>query len=271
MTTEINTSEDFAKRLRYLTLNMVNRGKSSHIGAILSMADLMAVLYHEFLNVDPNEPKKDDRDRFILSKGHAGAGVYASLALRGFFPEKELYKHYQDGSIFSGHVSHKGVPGVEFSTGSLGHGLPVATGMAYAAKLKGDNHRVVCVLGDGELDEGSNWESIMFAPHHGLDNLIAIIDYNKLQSLDTCENTLALEPLTDKWESFGWHVQKFDGHNHDEIKEALANCTSTGKPHVLIADTVKGKGISFMEQQVLWHYRPPNQEELEAAIKELEQ
>ena len=270
MTTEIKSSEDFAKRLRYLALNMVNRGKSSHIGAVLSMADLMAVLYHEFLNVSPDNPKMENRDRFILSKGHAGAGVYASLAIKGFFPEKELYKHYQDGSIFSGHVSHKGVPGVEFSTGSLGHGLPVATGMAYAGKLKGDDHKVVCILGDGELDEGSNWESIMFAPHHKLDNLIAIIDYNKLQSLDLVSNTLGLEPLVDKWESFGWHVQKINGHNHEEIKEALGNCKKNDKPHVLIADTVKGKGVSFMENQVLWHYRPPNEEELSKALEELE-
>lgn len=261
----------FAKRLRQHALKMTHHGKSSHIGSILSIADILAVLYHDFLNVNPNDPRWSERDRFILSKGHAGAGVYAALALRGFFPEDMLLEHYQDGSIFSGHVSHKGVPGVEFSTGSLGHGFPVATGMAYAAKLASQQHRVCVLMSDGELDEGSNWEAAIFAAHHRLNQLIVIIDANNLQSLDTVSNTLNLEPLSDKWQSFGWHVQDIDGNNIADISAALSQCQNEpSKPHCIIARTTKGKGVPFMENEVLWHYRSPNQEELDNALAALE-
>src|SRR3989338_8319669 len=184
-----------AKKIRLHAVQMTSRGVSSHVASILSMADLLAVLYGSVLKVDPKKPAWPDRDRFILSKGHGGAGVYAALAERGFFPIEWLESHYQDGSLLSGHVSHKGLPGVEMSTGSLGHGLSVGTGMAYGAKLDCLKHRVFVLLSDGECDEGSNWEAILFAAHHKLDNLVAIVDYNKIQSLKSVSETLELEPF----------------------------------------------------------------------------
>lgn len=259
-----------AKRIRLHALRMTSLGGSSHIGSILSMTDLVAVLYGAILRVDPQNPKWPERDRFILSKGHAGAGVYAALAEKGFFDVKTLDKHYQDGSILSGHISHKGVPGVELSTGSLGHGLSVGAGMAYGAKLDQQQHKIFVLMSDGECDEGSNWEAILFAAHHGLDNLVAIVDYNKLQSIGPVSETLALEPFADKWRSFGWSVREIDGHDHAEINEALANLPlGVGKPHCVIAHTTKGKGVSFMENSVLWHYRTARGEEYAAALKEL--
>lgn len=262
-------SVELAKKLRRHVVNMTNRGKSAHVGSALSMADIIAVLYADVLNVDPAAPDHPDRDRFILSKGHAGACVYAALAERGFFSTDVLETHYQDGSKLSGHVSHKGVPGVELSTGSLGHGLPVAAGMAYAAKLAGGKHRVVVVMSDGECDEGSNWEAILFAAHHGLSNLTAIVDYNKIQSLATVSETLDLEPFRDKWVSFGWDVREVDGHDHADLKRAMGT-PHPERPSVVIAHTIKGKGVSFMENTVLWHYRTPQGDELDAALEELE-
>jgi transketolase len=235
------------------------------------MADLVAVLYGRILLLNPSDPRLPERDRFVLSKGHAGAGVYAALAETGFFPVEVLQTHYQDGSNLSGHVSHKGVPGVEFSTGSLGHGLPVGAGMAYAAKLRGGRNRVFVLLSDGECDEGSNWEAILFAAHHRLDNLIAIIDYNKIQSLASVSETLALEPFADKWRSFGWSVRETDGHDHAQLIDLLQQVPfEPDRPTCVIAHTIKGKGVSFMENTVLWHYRSPQGEEFEAALAELE-
>jgi transketolase len=260
-----------ANKIRKHALRMTSLGGSSHIGSIFSMADLVAVLYGEILQIDPKNSLWSDRDRFILSKGHAGAGIYAALAECGFFPISELDKHYQDGSNFSGHVSHKGIPGVEVSTGSLGHGLSIGTGMAYSAKLDRRCHRVVVLMSDGECDEGSNWEAILFAAHHNLDNLIAIVDYNKLQSITSVKETLNLEPFVDKWRSFGWTVQEVDGHKHEHIKNACLGLPfSQGKPSCIIAHTIKGKGVSFMENSVLWHYRTARGGEYEAALKELE-
>tara|TARA_Y100000748_G_C15501678_1_gene490388 strand:+ start:2251 stop:2967 length:717 start_codon:yes stop_codon:yes gene_type:complete len=238
------------------------------VGSALSIADILAVLYTN-MNVDPKDPSNPKRDRFILSKGHAGAAVYAVLAELDFFSKEILDTHYQDGSILSGHVSHKGVPGVEFSTGSLGHGLSVATGFALAAKRKSLNFNSYALLSDGELDEGSNWEAILFAPHHNLNNLTCIVDYNKLQSLTSVKETLNLEPLVDKILSFGWDVFDIDGHNHDDIKNAIK--AKTSKPKFIIANTTKGKGISFMENKVVWHYRSPNEDELIKGLKELEE
>jgi transketolase len=263
------TTEQLANRIRRHALRMTSVGGSSHIGSVLSMSDLLAVLYGETLKVFPAQPRHPERDRFILSKGHAGAGVYATLAECGFFPIEKLKTHYQDGSDLSGHVSHKGVPGVEFSTGSLGHGLPVATGMAYAAKLRGQSHRVVCLLSDGECDEGSNWEALLFAAHHKLSNLTAIIDYNKIQSLAPVAETLALEPLADKLVAFQWRVVEVDGHDHPQIASALKP-THDDRPTCVIAHTTKGKGVSFMENSVLWHYRTARGEEFDAALAELE-
>jgi transketolase len=250
---------------------MTNLGVSSHIASILSMADILAVLYGKVLCFKSEEPKWAGRDRFILSKGHAGAGVYATLAESGFFPVEKLQSHYQDGSDLSGHVSHKGIPGVEFSTGSLGHGLPVAAGMALAAKINNKKNRVFVLLGDGECDEGSNWEAILFAAHHKLDNLVAIVDRNMLQSIYSTEETLSLEPFAEKWKAFGWNVVEVDGHNHEEILNACkARLEVQNKPLCIIASTIKGKGVSFMENNILWHYRSPQGSEFEAAIRELE-
>jgi len=259
-----------AKKIRIHALRMTSQGGSAHVGSALSIADLLAVLYGRVLSVNPVNPRWEARDRFILSKGHAGVAVYATLAECGFFLVEKLDTHYQNGSDLSGHVSHKGIPGVELSTGSLGHGLPVGAGMAYGAKLDGKDHRIFTLLGDGECDEGSNWEAILFAAHHRLDNLVAIIDYNKIQSLTSVANTLALEPFTDKWRSFGWAVAEVDGHNHQEISEVLQRVPfSEGQPSCLIAHTVKGKGVSFMENTVLWHYRTARGEEYDAALREL--
>jgi len=263
-------SKKLAKNIRLHCVKMANSGKGSHIGSALSIADILAVLYFDVLKIDPLNPKSKNRDRFILSKGHAGAAVYAVLAEMGFFEVEKLSTHYQNGSDLSGHVSHKGIPGVELSTGSLGHGITVATGMAKAAKLNKMQHKIFVLLSDGECDEGTTWEAAMFSSHHKLNNLIAIIDYNKIQSLDSVSNTLELEPFSDKWRSFGWSVIEIDGHNHVEIKKIFSKVhANKNKPTVIIANTIKGKGVSFMENKVLWHYRSPQGEEFRNAMEEL--
>ncbi len=262
-------SYKLAYRIRCHGLEMTHVSHGSHIGAVMSVADIVAVLYADLLNVDPKNPQKEDRDRFILSKGHAGASVYAALAEKGFFDTKELLTHYADGSRLSGHVSHKGIPGVELSTGSLGHGLSVAVGMAYAAKLQGHTYKVVVVMGDGECNEGSIWEASLFAHHHKLDNLIAIVDHNKIQGITFCEDTMSIDPLWKKFEDFGYQVYNIDGHNHDAIRNAYT-APSNGLPKMIVANTVKGKGVSFMENDNLWHFRWPREEEMEMALKELE-
>ncbi len=263
-------TQKLAARIRRRALHMTSRGGSSHIGSVFSMTDILAVLYGKIAKFDPTEPRHPNRDRIILSKGHAGAGVYAVLAEMGFFPFENLDSHYQDGSKLSGHVSHKGIPGVEFSTGSLGHGLPVATGMAYAAQLQNQLHRVFVLLSDGECDEGSNWESILFAAHHGLSQLVVIVDYNKLQSLASIDETLRLEPFADKWRAFGWAVKEIDGHDHDALESTLRSIPfEIGRPSCVIAHTTKGKGVSFMENSVLWHYRTARGDEFESALTEL--
>jgi transketolase len=264
-----NSSQLFSQKISIHALHMTSLGGSSHIGSALSISDIIAVLYSEVLNVDPKNPKWPQRDRFILSKGHAGAIVYAALAERGFFDVETLKSHYQNGSIFSGHVSHKGIPGVEVSTGSLGHGLSIGVGIAKAAKIDNASYKTYVVLSDGECDEGSNWEAILFASHHQLDNLIAIVDYNKLQSLKSTHDTLNLEPFRQKWESFGWNVMEVDGHNHTELKHAFSS-TVAKKPLCILAHTTKGKGVSFMENNVLWHYRTARGDEFDKALVELE-
>jgi transketolase len=235
------------------------------------MADLLAVLYGKVLRVDPARPNWAERDRFILSKGHGAAILYAALAERGFFPKEWLDTYYQDGSVLVGHVTSHGVPGIEISAGSLGHGLPIGCGMALAGRRENKSYRVFVMLSDGELDEGSNWEAILFAPQHQLDNLIAIVDYNKIQSFGAVSEVIELAPLADKWRAFRWAVQEIDGHDHAQIQSALSSVPfEPCKPSVIIAHTVKGKGVSFMENQLAWHYKSPNDEQLAQALAELE-
>ncbi len=259
--------------IRRNALEMTHISRGSHIGSVFSVAEIIAVLYTGVLNVDPANPAKADRDRMILSKGHAGSAVYAALAERGFFPVEQLKTHYGNGSLLSGHVSHKGIPGVEVSTGSLGHGLGIGVGMALGAKKDRETWRTWVVLGDGECDEGSVWEAALQAAQYGLDRLCAIVDYNHMQSLFTVEETLRLEPFEQKWKDFGWNAESVDGHDVKALRAACARAVSnagSGKPSVILAHTVKGKGVSFMENNILWHYRTPQGEEYEAALKELE-
>lgn len=264
------TPEELAARIRIHAVEMTHRGHSSHVGSALGMADILGALYGAVLNFRPEEPSWAGRDRVILSKGHAGSAMYAALAETGFFDPTLLRQHCADGSILSGHVSHKGVPGVEFSTGSLGHGLGVAAGMALAAYRASAKHRVFCILSDGECDEGSVWEAALFAGHHGLTNLVAVVDYNKIQSLASVDETLRLEPFADKWRAFGWRVQEVSGHDLNALQDALAICPmDQTEPTVVLAHTTKGKGVSFMEGSVLWHYRSPQGAEYKAALTEL--
>jgi transketolase len=268
--TDSNGTHTLARSIRTHALQMASIGGGSHIGAIFSCADILAVLYGGILNVDPANPDLSTRDRFVLSKGHAGAGLYAALAERGFFPINKLLTHYQDGSDLCGHVSHD-LPGIDVSTGSLGHGLSIAAGMAYSAKLKSASHRVLCLLSDGECDEGSTWEAALFAAHHGLSNLTVIVDYNRIQGLAPVSEVIELEPFSDKWRAFGWRVCEVDGHDHEALSTALrAVPLAPGRPSCLIARTTKGKGVSFMENTVLWHYRIPRGAEFDAALAELE-
>jgi len=258
-----------ATSLRAHALRMVHRAGSSHIGGCLSAADLLAVLYGNILQIDPSQPDMLDRDRFILSKGHAVAVVYAALAERGFFPLEWLDTFYQDGSHLGGHITY-GIPGVEVSAGSLGHGLSIGCGMALGGRRDNRNYRVFVLLSDGECDEGSTWEAALFAPHHHLDNLVAIVDYNKIQSFGATKAVLDLDPLADKWKAFGWGVREIDGHNLRQIGEALQSIPfQQRRPSLIVAHTVKGKGVSFMENQLAWHYRYPDDEQLRLALREL--
>ena len=270
---DVRDPKTLAWLIRRNGLEMTHLSRGSHIGSVLSVAEIIAVLYARVLNVDPKEPKKPDRDRLILSKGHAGSAVYAALAETGFFPVEQLKTHYANGSILSGHVSHKGVPGVEVSTGSLGHGLSVGAGMALGAKMDGAQWRTYVVLGDGECDEGSVWEAALQAAQYKLDRLIAVVDYNHMQSLATVDETLRLEPFEQKWKDFGWNAISVDGHDTEALLKAFEwakENAGSRKPSVILAHTVKGKGISFMENNILWHYRTPQGEEYDAALKELE-
>lgn len=253
----MNTA-DYARRIRSLAIDMVAAANASHIGGALSMADILAVLYADIVTIRPDQPDWPDRDRVILSKGHCCTAMYAALAVRGFFPVAELADYGKDGSRLMAHVSH-GVPGVELSTGSLGHGLPFGVGRALAGKRCGRPWRVFVVMSDGELDEGSNWESFLFAPQHGLDNLVAIVDYNKIQSLGRVDDVITLEPLVAKLAAFRWSVREVDGHDHAAIKRSLeALPWQAGRPSCLIAHTVKGKGVDFMEDSLEWHYKSPH-------------
>lgn len=263
-------SMELAWKIRRHAIEMTHRSGASHIGAILSIADIVAVLYST-MRIFPEEPENDLRDRFILSKGHAGAAIYAVLAESGFFPLEDLKSYYANGSRLSGHISHKEVPGVEISTGSLGHGICVGAGMALAAKMDEKRHHVYVVVGDGECDEGSVWEAALFANHFRLKNFTVIVDHNKFQGMGPCESAMELLNLAAKWAAFGWRVIEIDGHNHEQLRQAMSKQEELNdKPVCIIAHTIKGKGISFMENQILWHYRDPQDEFYERAVRELE-
>ncbi len=262
-------SVELAQKARIDALKMVHSANASHIGSALSIIDILSVLYTDVINIDPSNPNEENRDRFILSKGHACVGVYSILANINLLNKKMLNEYGQNESILMNHISHK-VPGVEFSTGSLGHGLPFGIGKAIASKRSGSNWKTYVLLSDGEMQEGSNWEALMFSSHHKLNNLIAIIDYNNLQSLTTVQETLNIEPLEDKLVSFGWNVYMIDGHNHNDIKNAFnASAKEKNKPSIVVCKTTKGKGVSFMENEVAWHYKSPNDTELQMAINEI--
>ena len=270
MTTERDTITALARRTRAHTLRMVHQAKSSHIGSCFSMTDLLAALYGAVLRVDPRRPDWPERDRFILSKGHAAAALYATLAECGFFPVDWLDTYCRDGSRLAGHVTHHGVPGVDMSSGSLGHGLSLACGMALAARADRQPWRTFVLLSDGECDEGSTWEAALFAPHHRLDNVVAVVDYNKIQSFGAVADVLGLEPFADKWRAFGWAVREIDGHDVDQILDTFRGVTfETGRPSCVIGHTIKGKGVTFMESRLEWHYRSPDAAQLGQALAEL--
>lgn len=259
-----------AQSIRYTTLQLSHNANESHTAGALSMADILVTLYENYLNNSPELKDSPDRDRFILSKGHCCASLYALLAEIGYFEKRELMSHFaENGTHFYAHASHT-LPGIELSTGSLGHGLPVACGMALGAKRKGRNYNVYCLCGDGEMNEGSNWEAIMAASHNNLDNLCLIIDKNKMQALGDTKDVLCLDPIPVKFESFQWNVIDIDGHDYDQIIAAFDNFKAcVGKPTVIVANTIKGKGVSFMEHNLKFHYTAPTEEELIKAKEEL--
>jgi transketolase len=260
--------EDMAAGVRRDVVTMIDRAGLGHIGGDLSVTDILVTLFGAVLDVDPADPTRPDRDRFILSKGHCAGALYATLAHCGFFSRDELATFMGPLSALNGHPNRTKVPGVETNTGPLGHGFPVAVGCALAARLRGLAYRTYVVLGDGELQEGSNWEAAMTAAHYDLADLTAIVDRNRLQQGARTEDTKQLEPLADKWVAFGFETRVIDGHDHARILEALAPST-TGRPVAVIANTIKGKGISFMEDRVEWHHKVPSADQVQTALQEL--
>ncbi len=259
--------ERFANDLRRRVVTTIGEAGLGHVGGDFSVADILAVLFADVLRVDPADPSWPDRDRFVMSKGHAAVSLYAVLAMRGFIDEDELSTFAQPLSRLSGHPNRVKVPGVETNTGPLGHGFPVAVGMAIGAGLAGADWRTFVIVGDGELQEGSNWEAAMLAGHRGLSNLVLIVDRNHLQQGARTEDTNGLNPLDDKFRAFGWEVAEVDGHDVEALREALT--ASHARPLVVIARTVKGKGVSFMEDIAAWHHKVPSPEQVTAALEEL--
>ena len=262
----------FSRQIRLLALDLCHRKRTSHIGGAFSVADVLAVLYGAVLDVHPDHPDTPARDRLFYSKGHACTALYAALELRGFFKGMNLLDDFtENGSYFTSHINHR-LPGVELSTGSLGHALGVACGTALAGKRRARNNTVFAILSDGELDEGSNWEAILFAAHNRLDNLVVIVDYNKIQSFGMVAEVMNLEPLADKFRAFNWDVEEVDGHNVSDVHTLLQRMKSTrsGQPKCLVAHTIKGKGVSFMENDLAWHYRSPSEQDCLRARAELE-
>lgn len=262
--------EAIANEIRKSIIQSTAAAKSGHPGGSLSIADLLTVLYFEKMKIDPANPKWEDRDRFVLSKGHSAPALYATLAERGYFDKKELWTLRKFASRLQGHPDMKKVPGVDMSTGSLGQGLSVANGMALAAKLDQKEYTIYVALGDGELQEGQVWEAAMSANHYHLDNIIAFVDWNGLQIDGSNDEVMKVTPIDEKWKAFGWNVQMIDGHNMEEISAAIEKAKQrNGKPSVIIAKTVKGKGVSFMENKVAWHGTAPKPEQAEQALAEL--
>lgn len=259
-----------ARDIRKTIYKMAHYAGGGHMGAAFSMTDIISVLYFDnVLKYDASNPMWEDRDKFILSKGHACYALYAVLAKAGYFSEEELWSVGKPGSRFGGHPKMYDIPGVEASTGALGHGLSFAIGIAYANKVDHRDNHVYVVLGDGECQEGSIWEGALSAPTLELDNLTVIVDHNKLQAMDDLENIVHMRPFAEKWKAFGWNVVEINGHNFVEIKKALLT-RRTKKPTLVIANTIKGKGVSFMENVPIWHFRMPNAEELTILFKDLE-
>ncbi|WP_413208123.1 transketolase [Rhodospirillum sp. A1_3_36] len=259
-----------AARIRGRVVEMCHVSKSAHLGSSLSCVDILTAAYWHVLNIDPANPTDPKRDRFILSKGHAAMAIYATLAMRGYFPEEELATYNKDDGRLAEHPPANLLPGIEAATGSLGHGLPLGLGMALSARIKGDDYRVYALMSDGENNEGSVWEAAMFAAGKQLDNVCVIIDYNKWQATGRSNETLALAPLRDKWAAFGWDAYEVDGHDVGQLAEMMAKVPNgSGKPVALIAHTVKGKGVSFMEDDNNWHYRAPTADEVVQAHREL--
>jgi len=259
---------DLARRARVSALTMCSRSGASHIGAALSVIDILSVLYGEVADVAPHRTEDPARDIVLVSKGHSASGVYAVMAHAGFFPVEWLDDYYLDGSRLGGHVTAHGIPGVELSTGALGHALPFGVGRAITDQLDGIDRRVFVVLSDGECAEGSNWEAALMAAHRDLRNVTVIIDRNRLQILGRTEDVLGLEPFVDKWRAFGWEVVEVDGHDHDALAEAMR--TRSQRPRAIVANTIKGKGVDFMEDTVEWHTLVPNEEQLAIALAQLE-
>ncbi|ORX22885.1 transketolase [Thermoanaerobacterium sp. PSU-2] len=259
-----------ATQIRLDIINMIYESKSGHIGGSLSSADILTVLYYNVMNIDPNNPKWEERDRFILSKGHSVEAYYSVLADKGYFPKEELKTYCKFGTRLIGHPNNK-IPGVEMNTGALGHGLSIAVGMALGAKMDNKSFRVFTLMGDGELAEGSNWEAAMAASHYKLNNLIGIVDRNRLQISGSTEEVMSLEPLEDKWKSFGWDVLTTDGNDIERLLDIfnVAIASTNDKPKLILAYTTKGKGISFIENKANWHHRVPTEEEYKAAVSEL--
>lgn len=263
-------SKELVKRVKETCLKLSHNTNASHLGGAFSIADVLTVLYTGILHYNTSDPGMPGRDRLFYSKGHACTALYAILKEVGFYNDAALQTFSQDGSMFTTHVNHK-IPGIEFSTGSLGHALSVACGVALAGKRKHKSWHVFTILSDGELNEGSNWEAILFAPHHKLNNLTVIVDYNKIQSLGAVAEVLNLDPLPKKFESFGWEVMEINGHDHTAILDVLQkDKVHAFKPRVIIAHTIKGNGIDFMENQLAWHYKSPNKEQLASAIAQIE-
>ena len=259
-----------ANNMRIDIINMLEESKSGHPGGSLSACEILSALYFKEMNIDPKNPSWEDRDRFVLSKGHGSPVLYAALAQRGYFPKEELMKLRKIDSMLQGHPDMKGTPGVDMTTGSLGQGLAAANGMALAGKIDNKDYRVYVLVGDGEVQEGIIWETAMAAAHYKLDNLTVFLDHNGLQIDGTNEEVMNIEPIGEKFKSFGWHVINIDGHSFDEIFKAIDEAKNTkGKPTFIVAKTIKGKGVSFMEDQAGWHGKAPSEEEAKKAIDEL--